>query len=150
MLKDVEVLQVGGYSKECTDYGVTQDVSSKMVTVGTDLPCIALRPMQGPRLICFLNDVLKSIYYGPHREKFAVRYLHMRKVDRANVHMSQEFWRIIWAEQNENRLIQSMYFFNGMLSAPENLEYVLETWGKLSEKLNRSNNAIVGSLLSIW
>ena len=138
------------YSKECTDYGVTQDVSSKLVTGRTDLPCIALHPMQGLRLICFLNDVLESIYYDPHREKFVVRYLHTRKVDRANVHMSQEFWKIIWAKQNENRLIQSIYFFNGMLSAPDNLDYVLETWGELSEKLNRSNNAIVGSMFALY
>ena len=138
------------YPKECTEYGVSQDVSSKMVTGRSALPCIALRPMRGPRMICFLNDVLKSIYYGPHRETFAVRYQHMRRVGGANVHMSQEFWRIIWAKQNEDPLIQSMYFFSGMLSAPDNLEYVLETWGKLSEKLNRCNNPKVGSMFALY
>ena len=138
------------YPEECTEYGVSQDVSSKMVTGRADLPCIAQHPMRGPRMICFLNDILKSIHYGPHRERFAVRYLHMRKVGGADVRKSQELWKIIWAKHNENPLIQSMYFFSGMLSAPENLKYVLKTWAKLSEELNRSNNAIVGSLFALY
>ena len=138
------------YAIECTEYGVSQDVSSKMVIGQADLSCIAQHPMRGPRMICFLNDILKSIHYGPHRERFARKYLHMRKVGGANVRESQELWKIIWAKQNENPLIQSMYFFSGMLSAPENLEYVLITWTKLSEKLNRSNNAIVGSLFALY
>ena len=131
------------YPEECTEYGVSQDVSSKMVTGKSNLLCITHHSMQGPRKICFLSDILKS-------DRIPVRYLYIRKVGGANVQMSQEFWKIIWAKSNENPLVQGMYFFSGMLSAPDNLEYILETWRKLSEKLNRSNSSIVGSMFALY
>ena len=133
------------YPEECTEYSVSQDSSSIMVTGRSDLPCIAQHPIRGPRMICFHRDILKS-----NKDIFPMRYLHMRKVGGANVQMSQTFWEIILAKQNENPLIQSMYFFCGMLSAPENLAYVLITWTELSEKLKRSNSAIIGSLFGLY
>ena len=145
--EDIMSAQICEHALLCAT-GVSQDISSRMVT-GRSL-CNAQHTMQGPQMICFLSDILKSIPCGPNREKFVENYRHVRKLGGEDVNESQKYWEIIWAEQNEDPLTQSACFFSGMLSAPGNLDYVLETWRKLSENLNRSHYAVFGSMFALY
>ena len=81
----------------------------------------------------FYHDILKSTSCTP--QTFEVGYRHIRKEGMTDIKLSEEFWKLVQVNPQAHPLLKCVYFCLGMTSAPENLDYILQTWNGLYQQL---------------
>ena len=127
-------------SKECTDNNETRDSISEIVLCQGSHLCLKV-----PRMIhfCIILELISCT---------TERYRHIRKEGMTNIQQSRVLWERIRANPQAPPLLKCVYFCLGMTSAPENLDYNLQTWNDLFCQLIRDHRNIlkIGSLFGLY
>ena len=84
------------------------------------------------------------------QEDFDIKYRYIRILGATNAEESQLVSQRYLAKQDEDPFFKCMYFLCGIVSAPGNLDYVLETQHDLAYQLERSNSWCLGSLFAFY
>ena len=81
---------------------------------------------------------------------FCMGYCHIRKEGMTNIQLSRDSWELVRVNPQADPLLKCIYFSHGMTSAPENLDYILQTWYDISHQLIRGNSFEIGSLFGLY
>ena len=67
-----------------------------------------------------------------------------------NIQLSRDSWERVRVNPRADPFLKCVYFSHGMTSAPENLDYNLQTWYDISHQLLRGNSFEIGSLFGLY
>ena len=93
-------------------------------------------------------DILEST--SCTSEAFNEGYQQIRKEAMNDMQLSRVSWEDIRADPQTDPLTKCVYFAHGVVSAPENLDYILHTWNDVSCQLIRGNSFEIGSLMCFY
>ena len=136
--KDKEI--VCKVSEECTDKG--KDSSSEIVLCQGSVQYPIGLP-RGPPMVDFYR-ILKLISCAPQE------YRHIRKEGMTNIQISRDSLELVRVDPQAHPLLKCVYFFHGMTSAPENLDYNLQTWHDISHQLIGGNSFEIGNPIGLY
>ena len=83
-------------------------------------------------------------------EAFNEGYQQIRKEAMNDMQLSRVSWEDIHADPQTDPLTKCVYFAHDVVSAPENLDYILHTWNDVSCQLIRGNSFEIGSLMCFY
>ena len=84
------------------------------------------------------------------RRRFDRKYRYIRKLGATDVKESQYVSQYYLAKKAEDPFFKCVYFFCGIVSAPENLDYILRTQYELIYQLERNDVWCLGSLFALY